>query len=273
MLCASFPSWRSSGSFRSADTVPEPGGDSSAFRPERASPAASRPITETSKPTALDRIYRTTRRPQAPERAASSELGEGEQEEEPKDEDRLRIGFNVNGGVGSGGSFGGPALGGTFRISWQLNRLMGMYGQFSFVGWVASTDKTRSTSEASPARRRGVASASRSTSTSTRRSPRAAPSRSTRSASRGLVLTPTTRDHENPRLISHAQPKSTALKRFVAWCEGARYTLVSNHGVGGRDPNVCGAAPGDRAFAEASVRPGGRASASRPTRASRASVE
>jgi Flp pilus assembly protein TadD len=31
---------------------------------------------------------------------------------------------------------------------------------------------------------------------------------------------------ENPRRISHAQPKSTRAERFVAWCEVARYTLL-----------------------------------------------
>ena len=61
---------------------------------------------------------------------------------EPKDEGRLRIGFNVNGGWGTGNDFKGPVLGATFRAGYQLNYLMAVYGQITAFAWIASTDKT-----------------------------------------------------------------------------------------------------------------------------------
>jgi hypothetical protein len=66
----------------------------------------------------------------------------GGEETEPKDEGRLRIGFNVNGGAGSGGNLSGPFFGGTFRVGWQLDHLMAIYGQASAFGWFGTTDKT-----------------------------------------------------------------------------------------------------------------------------------
>jgi hypothetical protein len=59
---------------------------------------------------------------------------------------RLRMGFNVNVGVGSGGDLSGPALGGTFRIGWQFSRLVAVYGQISPYAWVASDSKLSSVS-------------------------------------------------------------------------------------------------------------------------------
>jgi hypothetical protein len=66
---------------------------------------------------------------------------EGE-EQEPGDEGRLRIGFNVDGGLGTGGNFKGPAIGATFRIGWQLDKLMAIYGQVGVVLWVATSSET-----------------------------------------------------------------------------------------------------------------------------------
>ena len=55
---------------------------------------------------------------------------------------RLRLGFNVNGGLGSGNDLTGPFLGVTIRAGWQLNHLMGIYGQGSAFGWIAASPKT-----------------------------------------------------------------------------------------------------------------------------------
>jgi len=58
------------------------------------------------------------------------------------EEGRLRIGFNINGGVGTGGNLSGPLFGGTFRVGWQINRLMGAYANISPFAWVGSSDLT-----------------------------------------------------------------------------------------------------------------------------------
>lgn len=61
--------------------------------------------------------------------------------EENEDNGRLRIGFNfLNAGVGSAGDLSGPTIGVTFRIGWQINRLMGVYGNISPFVWFGSTD-------------------------------------------------------------------------------------------------------------------------------------
>lgn len=79
----------------------------------------------------------------APPQAAPAPIPYREGEAaEPKDEGRLRIGFNVNGGLGFGGNFGGPAAGATFRVGWQLSHLMAIYGQASVIAWVASSSET-----------------------------------------------------------------------------------------------------------------------------------
>ncbi len=60
----------------------------------------------------------------------------------PKEDDgRLWIGFNVNGGVGTGAHLSGPAGGGTFRIGYSLDHLMGSYGNISIIGWAASSSE------------------------------------------------------------------------------------------------------------------------------------
>jgi hypothetical protein len=78
----------------------------------------------------------------APAPAAASPADKDKVPAEPADEARLRIGFNVNGGVGSGGDLSGPALGATLRVGWQLNHLMAIYGQVSPYAWFGGTDKT-----------------------------------------------------------------------------------------------------------------------------------
>lgn len=55
---------------------------------------------------------------------------------------RLRIGFNVNGGVGSGGDLSGPAIGATFRLGWQIDQLLGAYGQISPLVWIGTSSAT-----------------------------------------------------------------------------------------------------------------------------------
>jgi len=56
------------------------------------------------------------------------------------EEGRLRIGFNINGGVGTGANISGPTIGATFRIGWQFNRLMAVYGNLSPYVWIGSSD-------------------------------------------------------------------------------------------------------------------------------------
>jgi hypothetical protein len=67
--------------------------------------------------------------------------GTNEEGDDEDEEGRLRIGFNINAGVGSGGDLSGPALGGTFRIGWQFSRLVAVYGQISPYAWVAKNSK------------------------------------------------------------------------------------------------------------------------------------
>ncbi|MDB4939379.1 MAG: hypothetical protein JWP87_6351 [Labilithrix sp.] len=56
-----------------------------------------------------------------------------------KEEGRLRIGFNfLNVGVGSAGNLSGPFIGATFKIGWQFNRLMGLYGNITPFVWIGS---------------------------------------------------------------------------------------------------------------------------------------
>ncbi len=53
---------------------------------------------------------------------------------------RLRIGFNfLNAGVGSAGDLSGPFIGATFKIGWQIDRLMGIYGNISPFVWIGSS--------------------------------------------------------------------------------------------------------------------------------------
>jgi hypothetical protein len=57
-----------------------------------------------------------------------------------KEEGRLRIGFNfLNAGIGSAGDLSGPFIGATFKIGWQFNRLMGLYGNITPFVWIGST--------------------------------------------------------------------------------------------------------------------------------------
>ncbi|MDB4940734.1 MAG: hypothetical protein JWP97_268 [Labilithrix sp.] len=63
-------------------------------------------------------------------------------EQEPADEGRLRIGFNLNGGRGSGHDTSGPALSGTFRIGYQFDHLMALYANLTALAWIGSTDRT-----------------------------------------------------------------------------------------------------------------------------------
>ena len=60
--------------------------------------------------------------------------------EEKGEQGRLRIGFNfLNAGVGSAGDLSGPFIGATFKIGWQLDRLMGIYGNITPFVWVGSS--------------------------------------------------------------------------------------------------------------------------------------
>lgn len=79
--------------------------------------------------------------PAQPAQPAEGRPGAAKPDGEPKEESgRLRIGFNFNGGVGTGGELSGPTVGGTFRVGYQIDRLMGVYGQFSPLAWIASSD-------------------------------------------------------------------------------------------------------------------------------------
>jgi hypothetical protein len=60
----------------------------------------------------------------------------------PKEDDgRLWIGFNVNGGVGTGAHLSGPAGGGTFRVGYALDHLKGVYGNITIIGWAAGSSE------------------------------------------------------------------------------------------------------------------------------------
>lgn len=63
------------------------------------------------------------------------------QDADPDEHGRLRIGFNfLNGGIGSGGGLSGPAIGATFKIGYQMSRLLGIYGNISPFVWLGSSD-------------------------------------------------------------------------------------------------------------------------------------
>jgi len=59
---------------------------------------------------------------------------------------RLRIGFNVNGGIGTGQNVSGPTVGSTFRAGWQFDRLSAFYGQITPLVWLPSRASGTSTS-------------------------------------------------------------------------------------------------------------------------------
>ena len=78
----------------------------------------------------------------APGAAAGAPVDKDKDKEE---EGRLRIGFNfLNAGVGSAGDLSGPFIGATFKIGWQFNRLMGLYGNISPFVWIGSNSKAGS---------------------------------------------------------------------------------------------------------------------------------
>jgi hypothetical protein len=58
---------------------------------------------------------------------------------EEADPSRFRIGFSVNGGVGSGGGASGAVLGASFQIGWQFDRSIAVYGRASVMRWSSST--------------------------------------------------------------------------------------------------------------------------------------
>ena len=58
---------------------------------------------------------------------------------EEADRSRLRVGFNVNGGFGSGGGASGAVYGAAFQIGWQFDHLIAVYGRASAFSWSSST--------------------------------------------------------------------------------------------------------------------------------------
>jgi len=82
--------------------------------------------------------------PATPAPAAGGAPAAGAAAKDPDHEEgRLRIGFNfLNAGIGTGGNLSGPMFGATFKIGYQLNRLMGVYGNISPFVWVGSSDQT-----------------------------------------------------------------------------------------------------------------------------------
>jgi len=63
-----------------------------------------------------------------------------DKDKDKAEEGRLRIGFNfLNAGVGSAGDLSGPFIGATFKIGWQLDRLMAIYGNISPFVWIGSS--------------------------------------------------------------------------------------------------------------------------------------
>lgn len=60
---------------------------------------------------------------------------------EKEEEGRFRVGFTINGGVGSGADISGPAVGATLRLGWQIDRLFGVYYQPTVAAWFGSSDK------------------------------------------------------------------------------------------------------------------------------------
>lgn len=81
--------------------------------------------------------------PAAPAAAPGAPAGAPVDKDKNTDEEgRLRIGFNfLNVGVGSAGDLSGPFVGATFKIGYQLNRLMGVYGNITPFVWIGSNDK------------------------------------------------------------------------------------------------------------------------------------
>ena len=63
-------------------------------------------------------------------------------EDYENDEGRLRIGFDFFGGTGTGNETSGPTIGVTFRVGYQLQRLMAVYANLSAFVWFGSTDRT-----------------------------------------------------------------------------------------------------------------------------------
>jgi hypothetical protein len=47
-------------------------------------------------------------------------------------------GFNINGGVGSGANYSGPAFGGTFRIGYVITEMYSIYGNLSGFAWIGT---------------------------------------------------------------------------------------------------------------------------------------
>ena len=61
-------------------------------------------------------------------------------DDEKGEHGRLRIGFNfLNAGIGKAGDLSGPFIGATFKIGWQFDRLMGLYGNISPFIWIGSS--------------------------------------------------------------------------------------------------------------------------------------
>ncbi|MBS2015158.1 MAG: hypothetical protein JST00_19865 [Deltaproteobacteria bacterium] len=59
---------------------------------------------------------------------------------------RLRVGFTINGGLGTqsvgGVSLSGPVFGGTFRIGYQITELIAVYGNITPFVWAAGVSGT-----------------------------------------------------------------------------------------------------------------------------------
>lgn len=55
---------------------------------------------------------------------------------------RLRIGWSINPGFGTGGNLSGPAFGGSFRVGYQINDLIGVMGNISPFVWLGSSSVT-----------------------------------------------------------------------------------------------------------------------------------
>lgn len=67
---------------------------------------------------------------------------EGEPPEQG-DEGRIRVGFNLNAGIGTGNKLKGGTIGATLRIGYQIDHLMAVYGQvspFVFFGGYSKND-------------------------------------------------------------------------------------------------------------------------------------
>lgn len=80
--------------------------------------------------------------PADPNANSNKNANSDETSEEEKDEGRIRVGFNVNGGVGSSDELGGGTIGVSVRLGYQINSLIAVYGQVSPYVWFGATDKT-----------------------------------------------------------------------------------------------------------------------------------